>query len=743
MSKRVAGDHLADGRRPAGDPNLLSEFLDEVADSASQSLAEPAVPGPFMTTVIERSGQEIGRRRWQLLSAAAGRWTVLLGRAIANEPTQPAVGRVRLTNPRDRLALLPPRMPRGRVDVTLAPPFAFRPNLESKTVPRVLADAYPTPWSAPLTLLERLEVLADHPHSAEWAHDTINAVQRLTAAEALSSDEMIARINRLQALAAQAATLADGVRDDRLRAELLRAHWGLARRLECWAVMREITIASAGVNRYATRVPAGSGSNGLAGQGTAAFDLHALGAELESYEQVRSPRLARAITERQRQLAESPDPNHRALAGQIEDHYRNSNIRVALSAELLSRYVSQPEPEIRPVHDRIAGTPVRGQSQTIAENRVRLEPTSGRWQVDLEAEGVVASNTVADGGQARLRSHGTTQFSAQKSIVVATDGVHVGRSAVNAESRNRLMGVRSDYDWLPIVGDIVRNVAVENYWKKQPRARAEVEYKVARRVEQQLDARTHDAVQQTEKEVQERLTGPLHEVGIELTPVELTTTTERVVARLRLAGNEQLGGHTPRPRAPGDSLASLQIHESAFSNAALSLDLDGQRMTAPELQQRLRERIPRLQEQPAMAAQEGTVFHFADRDAVAFRAAEGKLEIILSLAAVQLEGQVVRNFRVHANYRPVIRGLEAELVREGSLGIEGRLRTADRARMHGVFNKVLSEDRRIPMIRLTNPDDPRFDDLMITQLVLEDGWLGMAVGPTVEGRTAERRRTLR
>jgi hypothetical protein len=63
--------------------------------------------------------------------------------------------------------------------------------------------------------------------------------------------------------------------------------------------------------------------------------------------------------------------------------------------------------------------------------------------------------------------------------------------------------------------------------------------------------------------------------------------------------------------------------------------------------------------------------------------------------------------------------------------------------MHGVFNKVLSEDRRIPMIRLTNPDDPRFDDLMVTQLVLEDGWLGMAVGPTVEGRTAERRRTLR
>jgi len=374
---------------------------------------------------------------------------------------------------------------------------------------------------------------------------------------------------------------------------------------------------------------------------------------------------------------------------------------------------------------------------------MRLEPTVGRWQVDLEADGVVASNTVADGGQARVRTHGTTEFSAEKSIVVATDGVHVGPSEVDAENRNRLMGVRSNFDWLPIIGDIARNLAVENYWKKQPRARAEVEYKVSRRVGQQLDARTRDAVERTEQEVRERLTGPLREVGIELTPVELTTTAERVVARLRLAGSEQLGGHTPRPRAPGDSLVSLQIHESAFTNAALALGLDGRQMTAPELQQLLREKIPRLRQQAAIEAEEGTVFHFADPDAVHFRVAEGKLEIILALAAVQFEGQVVRDFRVHAEYRPVVQGIEAELVRDGSLGIEGRLRTADRVRMHGVFNKILSEDRRIPMVRLTNPDDPRFDDLMITQLVLEDGWLGMAAGPTFDGRTAQQSRMLR
>jgi hypothetical protein len=298
------------------------------------------------------------------LATGAARWTVIIGRAAAGAPDQPAVTLIRLTDPHDRLALAPPRKPSPTVAATVASPPASRP--EAVRAPEAVADAYPTPWCSPVTLIDRLELLADHPYSSEWARDAIEQLRQLTDRTALSNDDMTARLGRLNALTAEAVSLAEGIQDDRLRAELMRAHWGLVRRLECWGPMREITVASAGANRYAMRGPLGKGS------GTGPVDLRALSADLESYERVRSPRLARAIVERQRQLAESPDPNERALADQIDEHYRNSNVRVALSAELLSRYVSQPEPEIRPVHERIAGTPVRGRSQTIAENRVRL-----------------------------------------------------------------------------------------------------------------------------------------------------------------------------------------------------------------------------------------------------------------------------------------------------------------------------------------------------------------------------------
>ena len=78
-------------------------------------------------------------------------------------------------------------------------------------------------------------------------------------------------------------------------------------------------------------------------------------------------------------------------------------------------------------------------------------------------------------------------------------------------------------------------------------------------------------------------------------------------------------------------------------------------------------------------------------------------------------------------------------MRDKSLGIEGRLSSADRARLHNVFNGVLPPDRRMPIVRLDDPNDPRLSGLMITQLVLEDGWLGLAVGPAGSRRVAERR----
>ena len=710
---------------------------------------DPAIPGPYVTAVLTWAGREMADGTPTQLGELVARIVTTIGRGDDRAGSSNALS-IRLTDPKERLAMVPPphrwRSPRTTDQADSTSTIALNPP-QPAAIPMSEAASRPsTPWCPPVVLIDRLMVLVNHPYSSHWARTTIDELHGLSESQLPEGDDIAERLARLSALSGDAMQLANAATDDCVRAELLRAHWALERRLECWILMREIAAAPAGTNRFAARVPWESSSDALSGQGTAetaAVDLYSLSDDIESYERIRAPRIARTIIERQRQLAESEVVQERELANRIEQSYRNANIRVALSGELLNRFVPAPQPEMSMVRDRIAGTPVRGQSRTIAENRVKLNPDESRWRLGLESDGTVNSETVADGGQAKVLTHGTTQFTAEKPITVDPNGVCVGRSAAAASTCNQLVGVKTNYDWVPIISEVVRKKAIEEYHRKQPRARAEVEYKVARRVESQLDSRGDDAVSRVEKQVRDRFLGPIDRAGVELTPIEFSTTDKRIVARLRVAGKDQLAGHTPRPRAPADSLASLQVHESAFTNAALTLGLDDKTYTAPELQEMLRSKLPRLSESTPIEVKEDTVFKFADQDAVRFRVAKDRLEIILNMAQVEFEGETVRNFRVHAYYKPDIDGLEADFVRDGALGIEGRLRTGDRARMHGVFNKVLTEDRRLPVVQLTDPNDVRLAGLMITQLVLEDGWIGLAVGPATQGRTAEITRMLR
>ena len=258
-----------------------------------------------------------------------------------------------------------------------------------------------------------------------------------------------------------------------------------------------------------------------------------------------------------------------------------------------------------------------------------------------------------------------------------------------------------------------------------------------------LDRDTHDAMERVRQKLYARFTKRFNEYGLKLTTVEMKTTPERLVARVRVASDDQLGSHTPRPRALSDSLASIQLHESAMNNLATTLGLDGQRLTGAELQQKIHERFPTMSQAQPEEVRRDTVFQFAPKDAVQFHIADGKLELKINFDSVELDGEATSNVTVHAGYAPQVEGLSADLKRDGALGIEGRISSGERARLHNIFKTVFPPERKLRIANLNDENERRLDGLMITQLVLEDGWLGLAIGPESTNRVAERSRSLR
>jgi hypothetical protein len=343
-------------------------------------------------------------------------------------------------------------------------------------------------------------------------------------------------------------------------------------------------------------------------------------------------------------------------------------------------------------------------------------------------------------------SAGQTQFFASKIIAVTADQVSSEPTSAQAWNYNQLTGIQTRYDSLPLVASLIRSQAQQQYRAKRAMARAEVEFKVADEARGRLESKAEPRIDEFRQRFRTAL-DELDKAGIDWEKVELRSTDREILARLRVAGEDQLAAHTPRAQAPRDSLASLQCHESTLNNVAATLDLNGRRLTAAELRDLIRDQFPRFQDRLAVdegAADEaaGTVLHFDLQDAVQTRLDGGRVELIVSLAELVHEGRSVRDFKVHAFYRPEVSRLSARLVRTGALGIEGRVRTSDRARLHAVFNKVFADDRPLTVVSF-DANQPGFADLMITQFVLEDGWLGLAVGPAERGRTAQLLRSLR
>jgi len=472
-------------------------------------------------------------------------------------------------------------------------------------------------------------------------------------------------------------------------------------------------------------------------------DIDRLATNLETYEATCSPRMAQEIARQRRKLAWSPRLAQRAVAKSIDGHYRNANVRLALTEEFLNQMFPQPEEtDLARIHDYIVGTPVRGRSWTDTAVKVRLVPAEHHVRFFVEAKGSAVSNTVAFGEGARLWSVGNTNFHARKLVAVTTDGLKQWPAEATAENYSRLVRIRTNYDGVPIAGSWVKSEAMTQYRQKRARARREVESKVAKKAKLRLDQSTKSYLDDLELRIRERIDS-LNAKGVHVEPISLKTSDKRIVTRLRIAGDEQLAAHTPRNRAPSDSLASLQLHQSVLVNATRSLDLDGQRLTAVELSNLFAENFPKTNVRSTNDIPQDTVFHFEYEDALGFRIADGQLELTIALMELIHNDRPVRRFKVHAFYQPQIKGTDIFLVRDGAFGIEGRLRAVDRARLHAVFNKILPAEREIPVLDFDRWGllDP--EGVMVTQAVLEDGWLGLALGPARPDRAVQLERSLR
>lgn len=425
------------------------------------------------------------------------------------------------------------------------------------------------------------------------------------------------------------------------------------------------------------------------------------------------------------------------VADAINTYYRNANVRMAISQAMLQRMIPSIAPKTVPIRTQMFGSRVRGISRIESDLQVALTPSPNTWSISLNAVGGVSTRSTGFNGPVAVRTSGNASFVASTPIQITPNGAQVGTPQVSAHGRQRLRGIETDYDGWPLVGSLVRSIAANRYESLAGPSNRIANNKIKGEVASEIDQQVNQRLSTATNQMSQMVLGPLGKLSLDPKVIDMQTTDQRLLARYRLAGDWQMAAFTPRPRAPGASLMSLQIHQSAINNTLEQLVPRDEPKLIRDMLLDSAEKFGQTIELPEDFPEDVKI-QFAKTRPITIEIEEGRVFITLRVMRLQRGDRLnLTQFIVRSEYKPEINGLEANLAREGHLRISGPgMSMRERLPVRAIFNKVLSPNRKIQLTLPQLIDHPATAGLAISQLELRAGWLGLALSPENAARIA-------
>lgn len=469
------------------------------------------------------------------------------------------------------------------------------------------------------------------------------------------------------------------------------------------------------------------------------IDYRKLLSDFETLENDSMHRCSMTIVSALQSLRYSENPNQLALSEAISTYYRNANVRVAISSDLINRFVPENAEASRPVHQNILGANTTGTGQVRSKLNVSLVPNKQAWQVKLQLNANVTSKTASEKWPAVVHSASNVDVVSSREITITPDQLNIAQDGpASVKSNDRVRNVETDFDGLPIVSDLVRFFVDQQLKEQRPIARKITQNLVKEETNREFDAQLNKQLQGVQEKLQQKVIQPLQFIGIDSDVVDLETTDTRLIGRYRIASYDALAANTPRPQAPTDSLFSIQVHQSAINNTFQQLKLGGRDWQIAELLAYLSERLHlKLDAEPDLPA--AVVLRFEEQNPISVEFADNQILLALRIARLSEPGRLdLKHFIIRVTYAIDANGLNADLVRNGAISVDGeRLGMRDRLPLRAIFGRVFAAHSRIQLVKPEVLADKRLEGLAVSQVVSREGWLAFAISPTHSPNVAQ------
>lgn len=461
------------------------------------------------------------------------------------------------------------------------------------------------------------------------------------------------------------------------------------------------------------------------------IDYTALLDNVERVENGRGEDAARDLARQYQRLRWSNHPLINELGEQLNTHYRNANVRIAISDQLLNRLLPRQPTVNEGVNDRLLGGRILGRSRVSTQLRLVLLPDRNRWRLGLEAHGNVDSQTHTNRGLARFHNAARARYLARKLLLIDRHGVRTRNATADATSDTDLTRVETKLDGVPLVNLLARTIAKQMYSLQENDAKQEAEGLLVRRAESRLDQEVNHTLDAATTRFRKEIWHPLQELELCPEAVDMRTTRDHLIARYRLAGITQMAAFTPRPESPPDSLLGIQVHESMLNNTISSLNLGGREAKLRDLFAEVAHKLQRDEYQiPADVPQDVTL-ELAANNPISLRFRDGRIHVTIRIVKlVGGEGHRWNNFQVRGIYMPDLEGIHVGVQRESYVRLKGdryRLPMRDQVALRGIFARVLPQHPDVDLLANVVAEDQRLHDLRVNRFAIHDGWIAVAL----------------
>ena len=450
--------------------------------------------------------------------------------------------------------------------------------------------------------------------------------------------------------------------------------------------------------------------------------------EFEKYERDAGGEIGRTLQQSARRTITSRSEVCRRLGKAFDVVYDNPNAKAYVSEALINRLLPVRDPEFSVVQETALNNPVVGRRRSDVQVGIELIPDPSRLLMNLNVYGRVVASTSSNVFPATVYNQSYANYVGKKTLEWRDDGFAYSPAVVSAESINKLGGVQTDVDFIPLVGDLTREVVRSQYEAKQGAIRSELKTKVAREARARIDAEANERFDAVNARMRANFFADLERLGLSLKTQRSKTTDEWLLASLRLGTDFSLGCQTTEPPTLPGAFADVKLHESAVNAALERLELGGKTLTPAETLARLAEKLNKPGLAEVAIEENELLLSFAEIDPVVVRFCEDRVELRLKFAELTLGDKSWENVDVRVSYRPTVADDGATVFeRDGVVELDGPGGMRAQLALRSIFSKVFPASKAFDLRPKIFDSDERFAGLALGLARVSRGWFAISV----------------